>query len=107
MHQHHLRRVVRAVVSTAICVSTAITLLAQTPADNTKVNSRDRAKGEVTADQQKENVTVVVQDGQVTLKAPVRSADEKRVVEAKAAAIVGAAHVTNEISIAPAKPAKQ
>ena len=28
-----------------------------TPADNTKVNSRDRAKSAVTADQQKENTT--------------------------------------------------
>ena len=132
MHQYHLRRVVHAVVATAVCVSAAI-VLAQTPADNTKVNSRDRAKGEVTADQQKENagdrdiaskirkslvsdknlstyahnVKVVAQDGQVTLKGPVRSEDEKRAVEAKAAAVVGAAHVTNEISVAPAKGAKQ
>jgi hyperosmotically inducible periplasmic protein len=130
MHQHRLRRVVHAVVSAAVA-STAITVLAQTPADNTKVNSRDRAKGEVTADQQKENagdrdiaskirkslvsdktlstyahnVKVIAQDGQVTLKGPVRSEDEKRAVEAKAADIVGASHVTNEISVAPA-PAK-
>ena len=135
MHQHRLRRVVHAVVSAAVCASTAITVLAQTPADNTKVNSQDRAKGEVTADQQKENagdrdiaskirkslvsdktlstyahnVKVIAQDGQVTLKGPVRSEAEKRAVEAKAATIVGAAHVTNEISVAPAaaKPAKQ
>ena len=132
MHQKRLRRVVHGVVSTALCLSTAIVVLAQTPADNTKVNSRDRAKGEVTADQQKENagdreiaskirkslvsdkslstyahnVKVVAQHGQVTLKGPVRSEDEKRAVEAAAAAIVGAAHVTNEISIAPA-PAKR
>ena len=32
-----------------------LALAAQTPADNTKVNTRDRAKGAVTADQQKEN----------------------------------------------------
>jgi len=134
MHHHRLRRVVLAVVFMAICVSTATSVLAQTPADNTKVNRRDRAKGEVTADQQKENagdreiaskirkslvsdktlstyahnVKVVAQDGQVTLKGPVRSDDEKKAVAAKAAAIVGAAHVTNEISVAPAptKPAK-
>ena len=131
MHQYRLRRVVHAVVSAAVCLSAATTLLAQTPADNTKVNSQDRAKGEVTADQQKENagdrdiaskirkslvsdktlstyahnVKVIAQDGQVTLKGPVRSEDEKRAVEAKAAEIVGAAHVTNEVSVAPA-PAK-
>jgi len=135
MHQHRLRRVVHAVVVAAICVSTAIVALAQTPADNTKVNSRDRDKGAVTADQQKENagdrditskirkslvndktlstyahnVKVVAQGGQVTLKGPVRSEAEKKTVEAKAAEIVGASHVTSEISIAPApaKPAKQ
>jgi len=108
-------------------------VLAQTPADNTKVNSRDRAKGEVTADQQKQNagdrelaskirkslvsdktlssyahnVKVIAQDGRVTLKGPVRSEDEKRTVEAKAAEVAGADHVTNEITIAPAKGAKQ
>lgn len=127
MHQHRLRRVVHAVVSAAVCVSTVI-VFAQTPADNTKVNSRDRAKGAVTADQQKENpgdrditrkirqslvsdkalstyahnVKVIAQGGQVTLKGPVRSAAEKQAVEAKAAEIVGASHVTSEISIAPA-----
>ncbi len=134
MHQHRLRRVVHAVVSAAVCASTAITVLAQTPADNTKVNSQDRAKGEVTAIAKENagdrdiaskirkslvsdktlstyahNVKVIAQDGQVTLEGPVRSEDEKRAVEAKAAEIVGAAHVTNEITVAPApaKPAKQ
>ena len=132
MHQHRLRRVVHAVVSAAICASTAITVLAQTPADNTKVNSQDRVKGEVTADQQKENagdreiakkirqslindkglstyahnVKVVVQGGQVTLKGPVRSEDEKKVVEAKAIEVAGAGHVKNEISVAPSTTAK-
>jgi len=133
MHHHGLKRVVHAAVSAAVCVSTAMIVLAQTPADNTKVNSRDRAKGEVTADQQKENavdrelaskirkslvsdktlssyahnVKVIAQDGRVTLKGPVRSEDEKRAVEAKAAEVAGADHVTNEITIAPAKGAKQ
>ena len=131
MSQHLLRRFVHAVVATAVCVSAA-TVLAQTPADNTKVNSRDRAKGEVTADQQKENagdreiakkirqslindkglstyahnVKVVVQGGQVTLKGPVRSEDEKKIVEAKAIEVAGAEHVKNEISVAPPTTAK-
>jgi hyperosmotically inducible periplasmic protein len=105
---------------------------AQTPADNTKVNARDRAKTAVTADQQKENagdrelsqkirralvkdkslssyahnVKVVTQGGQVTLKGPVRTEEEKRSVEAKATEVAGAGKVTNELSIAPAKGAK-
>jgi hyperosmotically inducible periplasmic protein len=86
----------------------ATTLGAQTPADNTKVNTRDSAKGAVTADQQKDNpidrdltqkirrsivqdkslstyahnVKIVTQGGSVTLKGPVRSEEEKHMVEA-------------------------
>ena len=123
-----LRRMVRATLFTGVFTAMAIPAIAQTAADNTKVNTRDRAKGAVTADQQKENagdrdiaqkirqalikdkslstyahnVKVVAQDGQVTLKGPVRSEDEKRVVEAKAIEVAGADHVTNEISVAPA-----
>jgi osmotically-inducible protein OsmY len=107
----------------------AVPARGQTPADNTKVNTRDRAKGAVTADQQKENpadrdlaqkvrqslmqdkslssyahnVKVVAQGGTVTLKGPVRSDEEKRVVEAKAVEVAGKGHVTNELSVAPAK----
>src|SRR5437868_4734244 len=83
----------------------------QVPADNTKVNQRDRSQTEPTADQQKEsksdrelarqirrslvqdkalstsahNVKVIAQNGMVTLKGPVKSEDEKQAVEAKAA----------------------
>lgn len=104
----------------------------QTPADNTKVNTRDRAKTAVTADQQKENtadrtttqnirkalmkdkslssyahnIKVVTQDGQVTLKGPVRSEEEKKTVEAKAIEVAGEGKVINQITIAPAKPTK-
>ena len=106
---------------------------AQAPADNTKVNQRDRAQGAVTADQQKENagdreltqkirralmndktlssyahnVKVVSQDGQVTLKGPVRTEVEKKSVEAKATEVAGEGHVTSEISIAPVKSSKK
>jgi len=105
----------------------------QPPADNTKVNERDRAKGAVTADQQKENagdrdltqkirqslmndktlssyahnVKIVSQDGQVTLKGPVRTEAEKKSVEDKATELAGAGHVTSEISIAPVKSTKK
>ena len=102
---------------------------AQTPPDNTKVNKQDRAKESVTADQQKENpadrdlaqkirhsvmsdktlstyahnVKIVAQDGQVTLKGPVRTEKEKKTIEAKATEVAGAGRVVNEISIAPKK----
>ena len=135
MHQSHGRRVLCAFAVAGLLCIPAFSAGAQTPADNTKVNKRDRAKGAVPADQQKENagdreitqkirralvddkslstyahnVKVVAQGGQVTLKGAVRSEAEKKTVEAKAAEIVGASHVTSEISIAPAtaKPAKQ
>jgi len=100
----------------------------QPPAqDNTKVNKRDRSQTEPTADQAKNNVSdrdamqkirkslmddkslstyahnvkVIAQNGKVTLKGPVRSDDEKRTVEQKAAEVVGAANVTSEITVQP------
>lgn len=96
-------------------------------ADNTKVNERDRSANEPTADQQKDNrsdrditqqirqsiikdkslstyahnVKIISQQGQVTLKGPVRSEDEKRAVEAKATQIAGEGKVTSELNIKP------
>jgi hyperosmotically inducible periplasmic protein len=136
MHQHRLRSSIRAFIFTgalAVSAGVAFAQTPQTPPDNTKVNTRDRAKGAVTADQQKENagdreltqkirkslmadkslstyahnVKVVAQGGQVTLKGPVRTEDEKRNVEAKAVEVAGAGHVVNQISIAPAKHTKK
>jgi hyperosmotically inducible periplasmic protein len=99
---------------------------AQKPADNTKVNQRDREKTEPTADQQKENksdrelarqvrralvkdkslstyahnVKVIAQDGMVTLKGPVHSDQEKQAVEAKAAEAAGGSDkVKSEIEV--------
>lgn len=103
-------------------------LLAQPPApDNTKTNERDRQPGQPTADDQKNNrtdlqitqeirealvadkslstyahnVKVIARNGKVTLKGPVRTADEKKVVETKAAEVAGAANITNQLSVAP------
>jgi hyperosmotically inducible periplasmic protein len=98
-----------------------------TAPDNTKVNERDRSQNEPTADQQKDNrsdrditqqirrsiikdkalstyahnVKIVTQGGQVTLKGPVRSEDEKKAIEAKAAGVAGAGKVTSELNIKP------
>jgi hyperosmotically inducible periplasmic protein len=129
MHQSHGRRVLGAVAVAGLLLIPAFSAGAQTPPDNTKVNKGDQAKGATTADQQKENasdrgitqkirralmddkslstyahnVKVVTQDGQVTLKGPVRSEDEKKSVEAKATEVAGAGHVINQLSIAPPK----
>src|SRR6202171_2984083 len=127
MYQHRLRQTVHAIVLTGVSLLLVIAVHAQTAPDNTKVNTRDRAKGAVTADQQKENasdrditqkirqslmkdkalssyahnVKVIAQDGQVTLKGPVRSDDERQAVEAKATEVAGAGHVTDQMSVAP------
>lgn len=95
----------------------------QTAPDNTKVN-KDKTQ---TADQAKNNandrdimknirksvmdekslstyahnVKIISQNGKVTLKGPVRSEDEKRIIEEKATSVAGAGNVTNEITIKP------
>jgi osmotically-inducible protein OsmY len=96
-------------------------------ADNTKMNQRDRNPNEPTADRQQNNrsdlditkqirqsivddqsmssdasnVKVITQNGKVTLKGPVQSDDEKRAVEAKAAAIAGEANVSSQLTVKP------
>jgi hyperosmotically inducible protein len=98
----------------------------QTKPDNTKINERDRSKAATTADQQKENksdrelakeirraivqdkslstyahnIKVISENGTVTLKGPVRSEEEKKAIEAKAAEIAGK-NVNSEISVVP------
>ena len=102
------------------------------PADNTKINQRDRNKSEPTADQQKENpsdrelarqirrsivkdkslstyahnIKIIAQDGMVTLKGPVNTQEEKQAIEAKAAAIAGRGKITNEIEVGSKQASK-
>jgi len=98
----------------------------QVPADNTKVNQRDRSPSEPTADQQKENsadrmttkkvrqvliadkslstyahnVKIVTQNGVVTLKGPVGSDEEKQNIASKAADVVGSPDkVVNQLTV--------
>jgi hyperosmotically inducible protein len=96
-----------------------------TPPDNTKMNERDRNPNEPTADRQKDNrsdreitqqvrkaivkdkslstyahnVKVITQNGMVTLKGPVRSEEEKKAIEAKAAEVAGHDKVTNQLDV--------
>ena len=44
---------------------------------------------------------IISQNGMVTLKGPVRSDDEKRAVEIKAAEVVGQDKVTSELEVEP------
>lgn len=104
-------------------------VLGETNADNTKVNERDQSTAELTADQQKmnsadskisskirqdlmdaedlstyaQNVKIITINGQVTLKGPVRSKNERARVLKMARTVAGNANVKNELSIAPEK----
>ena len=96
-------------------------------ADNTEMNKRETSPEKLTADQQSQtkmdreitqqirqavvddkslstyarNVKIITVDGLVTLKGPVRSGDEKRIIEEKAGQIVGKDKLKSEIEIAP------
>jgi hyperosmotically inducible protein len=116
---------------TIVLLCSSCLLFGQEPgkSDNTRVNKRDRSSEQVTADQQKQNssdieltrkirssiskdkslstyahnVKVITQDGIVTLKGPVRSEEESKVIESKAAEVAGASNVKNQLDIAPEK----
>jgi hyperosmotically inducible periplasmic protein len=105
---------------------------APTPSENTKVNQRDRSTAAPTADQGKNNlsdrnlmqkirrslmddkslstsahnVKIISQNGEVMLKGPVASEEEKCVVEEKATAVAGSGNVNNEMSVQPAQGKK-
>ncbi|MRR54078.1 MAG: BON domain-containing protein [Deltaproteobacteria bacterium] len=113
-------------VSAVFLVNIPGVCLAQ-PADNTGINKRDTTDEKMTADQQSQtkedreitqkirqsvvddeslstyahNVKIITVGGMVTLKGPVRSEDEKRIIEEKAAQIAGEEKITSEIEIAP------
>jgi hyperosmotically inducible periplasmic protein len=121
----------RLVSSVLVCVlGSGLSLSAQTtPPDNTKVNKRDQDQSRPTAGQQKENrpdrditrqirqsitqdkglstyarnIKIITQNGNVTLRGPVRSEEEKKTIESKANEVAGAGHVKSELQIAAVK----
>jgi hyperosmotically inducible periplasmic protein len=120
---------VACLLSAAVCFGSAGLAVAAddaaTAPDNTKMNKQES----MTAEQQKENPTdraitqkirqalvknktlsqyahnvkVITVNGAVTLKGPVRTAKEKKIVEKEAARIAGKGNVASEIEVAPAK----
>jgi hyperosmotically inducible periplasmic protein len=121
----------RLVSSVLVCVlGFGLSLSAQTtPPDNTKVNKGDQDQSRPTAGQQKENrpdrditrqirrsitqdkglstyarnIKIITQNGNVTLRGPVRSEEEKKTIESKANEVAGAGHVKSELQIAAVK----
>jgi len=104
-----------------------------TAPDNTRVNQRDQNPNHPTAGQQKENrpdleitrdirrsitsdkglsssarnVKIITQNGNVTLRGPVGSEQEKRTVEAKANEVAGSGHVKSELEVTTKKKSKK
>lgn len=108
-----------------LSLAIAVPFAAQQPPDNTKTNTA----GQLSADTQKNdkhdvaitrdirraivadknlsayahNVKVITQHGEVTLKGPVRSEEERKTIEAKAVEVAGQGRVANELTVAPPK----
>lgn len=123
----------RTCLSPGLLVALAAASLPQSSAgqspDNTGMNRADRNGDQTSADQQQKdhsdrnlteqirrsiiadkslstdahNVKVITRGGHVTLKGPVRSENEKRAIEAKAAEVAGEDKVTSELAIRPSK----
>jgi len=132
-----MRRLVSSLLACVLGLAlsaSAQTTKEQTPApDNTGINKRDKNPSQPTAGQQKENqpdreisrqirrsitqdkdlstyaknIKIITQDGNVTLRGPVNSEQEKKTIEAKANEIAGAGHVKSEIQIAAARETKK
>ena len=111
-------------ITLSCCVALPLALFASPQqADNTRENKNNLP----TADQQKEtkgdrelagkirkaivadkslstyakNVKIIVQDGTVTLKGPVRSAEESQAIQAKAQELTSPSAIHNEMTVAP------
>ena len=122
-----MKHVIRSAATCGLSVALVAVLAAQPPPpDNTKVNARDREAAAKTADQQgntkadvemtrkirqaimedktlstyAHNVKMITRAGKVTLKGPVKTAEEKKTVEAKAAEVAGASNVKSQVSVA-------
>jgi hyperosmotically inducible periplasmic protein len=115
-----------------LCGVPALAQNSTTPPDNTRTNQRDRSKAEATADQATNktpdreimqeirqsitadkslstfahNIKVIARHGQVTLKGPVHTEEERTAIETKATEVAGAGNVTNQISVKGDQPSK-
>jgi hyperosmotically inducible periplasmic protein len=119
----------RMIMSASLLLGTAMVWAQAPPAgDNTKANEQDQSNLP-TADQQKNtrsdreltqqirrsivqdsslssyahNVKIIARNGRVTLRGPVRSEDEKQVIEAKASEVAGSDNVVNDLTVVPSK----
>jgi osmotically-inducible protein OsmY len=126
--QHKIRRAVGSLVLSGAFLLGGSLVAAQdqnAAPDNTRVNKEDRDSSRPTADQAKNNmsdreleknirrdvvkdkslssyghnVKVISQHGEVTLRGPVHSEEEKRAIEEHARRYAGDGHVHNELTV--------
>ena len=121
----------KSLIASGLLLDVGITGAMQAP-DNTKVNQRDKAKSQPTADQAKNslsdrdimqkirkavvgdkslstyghNVKIISSHGKVTLKGPVHTEEEKKNIEAKAVEVAGTGNVTNMLEVKGDKAAR-
>jgi hyperosmotically inducible protein len=124
-----LKRIALTLILSSVLLGLGSITMAQDSApsapDNTAVNARDRAPGAMTAGQQSNatsdveltrkirqavvgddslsmlahNVKIVSANGGVTLRGPVKTAEEKTAIASKAQAIAGAGKVDNQLEV--------
>ena len=125
IRNRNLKSFSAALVLTALPLASPAFASQQPPPDNTKVNKRDRQAGQQTADQQQNNksdvdttaqirkaivadeslstyahnIKIITVDGKVTLKGPVKTADEKAAIKKIATDAVGATNVVDQIAV--------
>jgi osmotically-inducible protein OsmY len=114
---------------TTLTVAGSLALMTAQQPDNTKVNkgeqpTADQAKnnasdrdimqnirkaivGDSSLSTYAHNVKIIAKHGKVTLKGPVRSEEEKKTIESKAAEVAGAGNITNELTVKPDKNANK
>lgn len=118
------RITLHSLVVTGLLLGSVPAAFSQAP-DNTKMNKGDGSSSAMTADNAKNNksdrelmkeirksvvddktlstyghnVKIIASHGQVTLKGPVHSDEERRNIEAKAKQIAGDANVTNQLTV--------
>jgi hyperosmotically inducible protein len=124
-----IRQLRSLILAASVCACSMIGYSQTAPQETAPNNTKQNAQTSPTADQQKSNesdrqltknvrhaiirdktlstdahnVKVITQDGQVTLKGPVKSEEEKEAIGSKAAEIAGQGNVVNDLTVAPPK----
>lgn len=108
-----LKSIAVAVLSSGLMFGATATAIAAPPQNtdtpkssadrNTTAKIRKAIVDDKTLSSSAKNVKIIVADGKVTLRGQVKSDAEKKTIADKASEVVGAANVTNELTVEPSK----